>query len=74
MTDRYNALVVTPAYGRDYKSKEEAIKAWNEGRDFHAANLGRGYVNIDDLRSFPHGFTHLHIRYANLTKVTVVKL
>lgn len=26
--------VLTPAYGRDYKSKKEVLAAWDEGKDF----------------------------------------
>lgn len=69
-----NALVVTPAYGRDYPSAAKAIEAWNEGKDFKAANLTRTYVSKQDLVNFPHGFTQVNIRYQKLQKVAVVQL
>lgn len=27
-------MTVTPAYGRDYKTKGEVLKAWSDGKDF----------------------------------------
>lgn len=69
-----NTLVVTPAYGRDYPSAAKAIEAWNEGKDFMAANLTRTYVSKQDLANYPHSFTHVNIRYRKLQKVAVVTL
>ena len=48
-------FVVSPAYGRDYKSGEEAESAWKEGKDFtHESRgiLGGGtYISSRDMNS-----------------------
>lgn len=31
---KVGSVTVTPAYGRDYRTKGEALKAWEEGKDF----------------------------------------
>ena len=59
-----------PAYGRDYKTKKEVLKAWNEGQDFLILDMFlSGYVNKDDK---PKDLV-LNIRYKNRTQVCVVK-
>ncbi len=30
----YNAMFLLPAYGRHYKTKQEALAAWDGGKDF----------------------------------------
>jgi len=27
-------ITLTPAYGRDYKSRKEVVEAWEQGKDF----------------------------------------
>jgi len=42
--------VLTPAYGRDYSSREEVILDLNAGKDFRANGPGgSGYCSIRDL-------------------------
>lgn len=66
-------LTVGPAYNRDYKSRDAAVAAWNEGRDFHSLGLSEnGYINKDEAKD--HGFTHVKIRYHALTKFVIVEL
>lgn len=36
-----------PAYGRKYKSKEEVLKDWYDGKDFSSA---AGYFSIRDMK------------------------
>lgn len=36
-----------PAYGRKYKSKEEVLKDWYDGKDFSSA---AGYFSVRDLK------------------------
>lgn len=38
---------VTPAYGRDYKSKAAALADWKAGKDFRHALTGQ-YLSIRD--------------------------
>jgi len=34
-----NNLILTPAYGRDYKTAKEARQAWDDNKDFVVANV-----------------------------------
>jgi hypothetical protein len=40
-------LVITPAYGRQYATQEEALKDWNFGKDFKI--YGGPYLSNRDL-------------------------
>jgi hypothetical protein len=33
-------MTLVPAYGRDYKSKQACLAAWNDGFDFQIASIG----------------------------------
>ena len=62
---------LTPAYGRDYKTKAEVVKAWEENKDFVGDyQLGYAYVNKRDI---PKPCTVL-LRYKKLTQVTTVNV
>lgn len=56
-------LTVIPAYNRDYGSKQEVEKAWNEGRDFQIVTLGHGgkYINKQDAQR--NGVGKIKVRY-----------
>ena len=41
------SLVVIPAYGRKYSTKEAAVQDWKDGKDFKIAN--GPYCSIRDL-------------------------
>jgi hypothetical protein len=41
------ALMIMPAYGREYKTSEEAKADWNAGKDFKIAN--GPYLSIRDV-------------------------
>lgn len=59
-------MTLTPAYGRDYKSKAEAIAAFESGKDFIANDYNKsGAFNINEMSK---GQT-VHIRYKRLTMV-----
>lgn len=61
---------LTPAYGRDYKSRKEVVVALNEGKDFFMNGFGgSGYCNVKDL---PDGF--INVRYKKLTQVAVITI
>jgi len=38
-----NPIVVIPAYGRDYKTEEEALRDWNAGKDFKISDVSNRY-------------------------------
>lgn len=56
-------ITVMPAYGRDYKNKAEALKDWDEGKDFIETSSRRAtdkaYCESKDYKVI--------IRYKNLT-------
>lgn len=69
-------MTLTPAYGRDYKTKKEVLTDWNADKDFQIADMFHGsgsYTNRADLVAMKHsGF--IIIRYARLTKLVSIKL
>ena len=66
-------MTLTPAYGRDYKSKTEVLKDFNDNKDFLAHTLdSTGYTNKEDLIKLK--YKTVTIRYAKLRKIMVVKL
>lgn len=69
-------MTLTPAYGRDYKSKKEAQADLDADKDFIIAdvfgeNAGRA-VNRPQLKEL--GITAVNVRYSKLTKVTILKV
>ena len=66
-----NYSTLTPAYGRDYKSKAAAIADFNGNKDFVLNTpWGTGLVSKID---FAPGVT-VNIRYKKLTQVAVVRV
>ena len=69
------SLTLTPAYGRDYKNKQDALTDWNSNKDFIIADFFNPYdgkpANKSDLTG---NYSHVNIRYQGLTKIVVVKL
>lgn len=64
---------VSPAYGKDYKTKKEVMEAYKSGADFQIHDInhpayGR-YININD---HPVGTT-LMVRHNNKMRVTPVE-
>jgi hypothetical protein len=69
-------MTLTPAYGRDYKSVKAVKEDFDAGKDFMINDVsskddGR-YANKEDL--IQAGVKAVKIRYARLTKVTILKL
>ncbi len=67
---------LTPAYGRDYKSKAAVEADFKAGKDFVLNDMssphhGR-YVNVQDARGA--GWATVNLRYKRLTRVAVVKV
>lgn len=66
-------ITLTPAYGRDYKSAKAVKADFEANKDFVIADImspdcGR-YASKTDLSG-----EEVRIRYAKLTKVTVIKV
>jgi len=49
-------MILTPAYGRDYKNRDEVLADWEAGKDFIVADLFHqgAYANKEDV---PKGTT-----------------
>ena len=67
-------VTVTPAYGRDYKTQKAVVRDWEFGLDFQLQPAGC-YCSIRDVDALKDdGYTHIHIRFKQRTKVCVIKL
>jgi hypothetical protein len=66
-------MTLTPAYGRDYKSKKALLQDWNADKDFIIADLFHGngtYINKSDFLNSNE--RSVQIRYDNNRKVHVI--
>ena len=66
------SLILSPAYGRDYKSKSEVLSALHGNKDFIINSVMPGYNGLycskRDIPAFlVDGFTHIEIRYRKMT-------
>lgn len=66
-------LTLTPAYGRDYSSREAVQEAWSNGCDFIIQNFGHKYEGkpIGKTSADAEGLT-VHIRYRQLRRIMVI--
>ena len=66
-------ITVVPAYGRDYRSKKEVLRDWDETKDFviNTFNHPDDGRYINKIQQPPGSI--INIRYAKMTKVCVVK-
>lgn len=68
-------VTVTPAYGADYKKRADAVKAWNEGKDFILQDCtSPWYGKPCSCRNFKEKGTVINIRYRQLREIAVVKV
>ena len=74
-------LTLTPAYGRDYKSKKAVTEDFNNDKDFVIMSMaqalfkdGQGgtYTNKTDLVKMGH--KQVKIRYSKLRKVMMMEV
>ena len=68
-------MILTPAYGRDYKSKKAVQADWDADKDFIIADFGRDmgrYINRQD--AIAAGLGRLMVRYQRLTKIMPIKV
>jgi hypothetical protein len=54
-------IILVPAYGRVYASKEKALEAWDEGKDFRIQ--GGPYCSIRDIAALKRTNNHVLIQY-----------
>lgn len=71
-----NYVTLTPAYGRDYKSRPAVITDWEAGKDFTIQHFKlSGYVNNAQILQLKEdGITHLTFRYSGNTRSFNIKL
>jgi hypothetical protein len=71
-----NSITISPAYGRDYRSKKDAESAFQQNQDFIVESIASGYAgsycNRSDLKA--GGIKQVEIRYLKKTRLTIVKL
>ena len=69
-------MTLTPAYGRDYKSKKAVLRDWNDGKDFTVSDMFSPYdgkpTNKQDMEQSTE--TEVLIRYKNLTQIAAISL
>jgi hypothetical protein len=69
-------MTLVPAYGRDYTSKAAILADFQAGKDFIVRDMSSRYdrkpANRESL--IQAGVTSVHVRYARLTKIAVVKV
>ena len=66
---------LTPAYGRDYKNKNDVINDFNKNKDFIINDMMSPWdnksANKQDLKGY---YKSVKIRYNKLQKICIVKL
>ena len=71
-------LHVTPAYGRDYKTKTEAVDAQRSGKDFVVQGLSGyagSYVGKGESSTLKQdGYSGVMIRFGDMRKLVIVNL
>ena len=66
-------MILTPAYGRDYKSKAAVQADFDAGKDFMARSFDRdGYITKGELIEM--GYTRAQARYGKLAKACMLKV
>lgn len=66
-----DGITLTPAYGRDYKSRKAVVEGLNKPEDFSAIHYARGetYCSVKDLANGTW-----NVRYAKLGKVALINV
>jgi hypothetical protein len=69
-------MTLTPAYGRDYKSKKAVQADWDAGKDFIVCDMSSPWdgkpANKESLREA--GLRQVMIRFDRLTKIQPFKV
>ena len=65
-----NTLILTPAYGRDYRNKKEVLQDFHANKNFILNDMtGTCYINKQDIG--PN--INVNIRYSKLRKVLTLR-
>lgn len=71
-------LTVSPAYGRDYTKRADALQAWQDGKDFRIEGFGHyagAYVSSRDAGQLrADGYDSISIRFKKLTQQAFIDL
>ena len=67
-------ITLTPAYGRDYKSKTAVLEDWNAGKDFVIQQIGHPYDGRYANKENMKDEGKVQLRYAKLTKVVIAEV
>lgn len=59
------AILVVPAYGRDYINKEQVLAAWRDGKDFLCGGSDGCYINNQDAKT--SGFATVTVKFRKRT-------
>jgi hypothetical protein len=70
------SITLSPAYGRDFKSRRDAEENFASNQDWRIESIASGYAGAYATRAELKnaGIQEVELRYAKLTKVTIVKL
>lgn len=68
------SVTLTPAYGRDYKSKAAMLADWDAGKDFVMHSVfDHTYCSVRDLASMAeNGIESIQFRYGKMRKVFIL--
>jgi hypothetical protein len=68
------SIILSPAYGRDYKSKAALLADWESGKDFILHSIWEsGYCSIRDIASLAEqGIDSISFRYGGMRKVFIL--
>ena len=66
-------MTLTPAYGRDYKSKKALLADWNTGKDFIINDVQSPWDNKPANKQDFKGCS-LKFRYGNLRKICTIEV
>jgi len=69
-------MTLTPAYGRDYKSKKEVQADLDAGKDFLVSDMFSPWDGkpVNKAQLLEQGLTSVMVRYKRLTSVQSFKL
>ncbi len=67
-------MIVSPSYGRDYKSKKAVLADWLANLDFTIESFGPDMGRQINLQDAEMGnVASINVRYSNMRKVAVLK-
>ena len=66
-------IICSPAYGRDYITEEQVLKAWNEDKDFRMENRNHAYINKQDVEHYGVPEGEIKIRYNRKENIVFIK-